>query len=221
MILFAITLVIAGVLTGIINSFIEDDNVSGAVSRIIISIFVILLFYNKDNFRYNFSGFKLMLPLLLFGLYKIPLCFYTQGEVSDILTGIICGLAPGIYEEFLFRGIFIDRLSRKYKSNVKIVLISAIVFSLVHLTNAVGQDLPSVIFQLIFSVAFGIAIGGFYIKTKDICSAIIAHAATDSIGYIFISNPTSSALLLLLVVILCVFEAVYGILLSKKCENTA
>lgn len=113
LILFAITLVISGILAGIINIFVKDDNISGAISRIIVSIFMILLFYNKDNFKYNFRGLKLMLPLLLFGLYKIPLWFYTQGEISNILTGFICGLAPGIYEEFLFRGIFIDRLSRK------------------------------------------------------------------------------------------------------------
>ena len=221
LILFAITLVISGILGGIINIFVKDDNISGAISRIIVSIFMILLFYNKDNFKYNFRGLKLMLPLLLFGLYKIPLWFYTQGEISNILTGFICGLAPGIYEEFLFRGIFIDRLSRKYKSNVKILLLSTIVFSLVHLTNAVGQDLTSVIFQVIFSVAFGIAVGGVYIKTKDICSVIIVHAATDIIGYIFISNPTSSDLALILVVILCVWESLYGFLLLKKSANIA
>ena len=221
LILFAITLVISGILGGIINIFVKDDNISGAISRIIVSIFMILLFYNKDNFKYNFRGLKFMLPLLLFGLYKIPLWFYTQGEISNILTGFICGLAPGIYEEFLFRGIFIDRLSRKYKSNVKILLLSTIVFSLVHLTNAVGQDLTSVIFQVIFSVAFGIAVGGVYIKTKDICSVIIVHAATDIIGYIFISNPTSSDLALILVVILCVCESLYGFLLLKKSADIA
>ena len=221
LILFAITLVISGILGGIINIFVKDDNISGAISRIIVSIFMILLFYNKDNFKYNFRGLKLMLPLLLFGLYKIPLWFYTQGEISNILTGFICGLAPGIYEEFLFRVIFIDRLSRNYKSNVKILLLSTIVFSLVHLTNAVGQDLTSVIFHVIFSVAFGIAGGGVYIKTKDICSVIIVHAATDIIGYIFISNPTSSDLAPILVVILCVCESLYGFLLLKKSANIA
>lgn len=223
LILFAITLVISGILAGIISIFIKDDDISisGAVARIIVSIFMISLFYNKDNFKYNFRGLKLMLPLLLFGLYKIPLWFYTQGEMSNVLTGFICGLAPGIYEEFLFRGIFMDQLSRKYKSNAKILLLSTIVFSLVHLTNAIGQDLTSVIFQVIFSVAFGIAVGGFYIKTKDICSVIIVHAATDIIGYIFISNPTSSYLALILVAILCVSESLYGILLSKNSANIA
>lgn len=218
-ILLIVTLIISGILAGIINIFIKDISISISISRIIVSIFMIFTFYNKENYKYNFKGFKLMLPLLLFGLYKIPLCFYTNGTISNILVGFICGLAPGIYEEILFREIFINRLNRKYQSNMKILLISTTIFSLTHLTNIVGQDLISVILQVTFSFAAGLAFGGVYIKTKDLCSVIIAHAFTDITGYIFISNPTSSYLVMFLVIILLIFESVYGVLLTKTSKN--
>lgn len=83
LVLFIITLLISGLFSAFVDIFIQDIKISGAIARIVTGVFIILLFYNKSNFKYSFGGFKFMLPLLLLGLYKIPLCIYTKGEISD------------------------------------------------------------------------------------------------------------------------------------------
>lgn len=223
LVLFIVTLLAAGVFSAIINTFINNIDVSGSISRIIISVFIILLFYTKSNLKYSFRGFKFMLPLLLFGLYKIPLCFYTKGgvsdDVNDILVAVICGFAPAIYEEVLFRGILIDGLSKKRVSNLKTLFISASVFSLVHLTNIVGKDLIDVVFQVVFSFSCGLAFGGVYIKTKDICSVIAAHAITDIVGYMLTINKTDSYVVMILLLVLLILESLYGVWLAKRADK--
>lgn len=119
----------------------------------------------------------------------------------------------------MFRGILIDGLSQKRVSNLKTLFISASVFSLVHLTNIVGKDLIDVVFQVVFSFSYGLAFGGVYIKTKDICSVIAAHAITDIVGYMLTINKTDSYVVMILWLVLLISESLYGVWLAKRADK--
>ena len=73
-------------------------------------------------------------------------------------------IAP-LFEELIFRKIFIDRLSKIYTIKLSIIF-SSICFSLYHLPN---------FSNLIPTVILGLISGYLYIKSKNITISIIFH----------------------------------------------
>ncbi|MBQ0064407.1 MAG: CPBP family intramembrane metalloprotease, partial [Firmicutes bacterium] len=166
-ILFVIGVLFAGVVGGILNVLGFDNNVSGSIARILIGIVFLVIHYKKFKFGHSFKGLVVMLPVLLLAIYKIPYHYISGGGTPNAVTVpiLIIGLAPAIFEEILFRGILVFNLKKKLDNPIAIVFISALVFSLVHLTNIMGMDLISLLVQLIMAFVTGVVLGAVYLKT--------------------------------------------------------
>ena len=115
-------------------------------------------------------NFGVMLPIISL----IPMPEIVQ-NVFDNLTGqyglfffLLVVVAAPVLEELIFRGIMLDGLLKKY-SPIKAILISSILFGLVHLNP----------WQFITALSFGIFSGWIYYKTKNVSFSIIIHAANN------------------------------------------
>lgn len=217
-ILFVIGLLMAGVVAGVLNMFGCNNEVSASVARILIGVAFLAAFHRSFKFDNSFKGFVPMLPVLLLAIYKIPYHFISGGGAPNAITAsvLLIGLAPAVFEEVLFRGIFISNLKKKYNSPTAIVLISAIVFSLVHLTNIGGMDMISLLLQLIMALVVGIVLGAIYLYTGDLVSVIAAHFAVDILGVIFCGGETTPYYFLAILAAVWIFETVYGFWLVRK-----
>jgi membrane protease YdiL (CAAX protease family) len=81
-----------------------------------------------------------------------------------IVSIIMVGIIPGFAEEMLFRGVLLNGLEKNY-SNKKAILISALLFGIVHLNP----------WQFVTAFIIGIVSAWIYIKTKSIVLCIYMH----------------------------------------------
>lgn len=91
----------------------------------------------------------------------------------------------GVAEEFLCRGWLLNEFLERYGDSKKgvwfSIIISGIIFGLMHLGNiyTMGQDIPVTISQALSATGTGIFLGLIYYKTKNIWSVIFLHGFWD------------------------------------------
>jgi len=109
----------------------------------------------------------------------IPVYLYQVMEImsdGSLLSFVAIVLLPSFLEEFLFRGIILDGLSKTMDVNYAILL-SALFFGLFH-----GN-----LIQGIGGFTIGLYLGWIYIKTESILYPILLHGLNNGLGWIFLS----------------------------------
>ena len=131
---------------------------------------------------------------ILYGQYSFSITRVTPPDSWNIITSI----NSGIYEEMLFRGLIITLLLKKY-SELKSIIISAILFGLLHILNLfnVGNSITTA--DLFFSfgnVIWAFIIGLFYgftfVKTKSVIPGIIVHYLGNTLLDLWVFMPNVS-----------------------------
>ncbi len=223
-ILFVVVLLLAAVLEAVLQAVGCNPTLGSAIARILIGLILLAIFYKSFQFRNSLKGLLITLPSLLFGLYKIPYHFISGGTGADFnkltLTIFLAGLAPAIFEEVLFRGICIANLKKKYNNPYAIVLISAVIFSLAHVTSLIGMDALSVLLQVITSLVLGIVWGAIYLRSGDLLSLIFSHFVVDVLSDICVSGDTTPGYFLVIMIVLLLLELAYGLLLLRKLPHS-
>ncbi len=95
--------------------------------------------------------------------------------ITLIITSIVC-----LYEEMIYRGFFIERLSWFMKPYAAIAF-STFLFAFMHFTPG---NLPIVLFDLTFVLFDGIIYSVIYIKTRNIYASFLTHMIADIFGII-------------------------------------
>ncbi len=224
-VLFEIVLIIlsflaAGIFVFAGSIFYLPSEFSSSIGRIATGLFLIFLYRRAFKENRLFGDVRYLIPALLFAVWNI---FYNLssgmklGGAAYFVEGVITALAPAIFEEVIFRGIFLYNLKKKGYKDLFAVLISALVFSLVHLTNIAGLDAATVALQVGYSFVIGLVFAAVYLKNRSIVEVILAHFLIDFSNRIFMeSSSSSSTLQVILFVILLVLEAVYALWLMMK-----
>lgn len=145
---------------------------------------------NDNSFNLNIEN-KRIIPFviigtlaLLFGIISpignlIPMpesikkAFMDFGSHTGFLLFVLMVVAAPILEELIFRGIILDGLLKKY-SPIKSILISSLLFGLVHLNP----------WQFITGLIIGIFSGWVYYRTRSLSISIIIHAAANLSGFL-------------------------------------
>jgi len=99
--------------------------------------------------------------------------FLTLASQTGVFTFITLVIAAPILEELIFRGIILDGLLKRY-SPTKSILISSLLFGLVHLNP----------WQFVTGFVLGIFIGWVYNNTKSLTTSIIIHASFNLTAYL-------------------------------------
>ena len=131
------------------------SKIEGGVGRIILMTFVVALL------------------LVVNFLLQIALCYIGEAEPFqfNIFVYIATGLLAPILEEIVCRGIIVDTLREKHK-NVFVVIISALIFYVIH-----GNPLN------IGAFLFGIFASFTVLKTKNIIPGMVVHLIYNQITY--------------------------------------
>lgn len=105
-------------------------------------------------------------------------------NIPNLISLIILAITIGMAEEFFFRGFIqgeiVDAYGKSRKQVIISVVVSGVIFGLVHLTNALsGQDIITTIMQVLQASSLGILLGSIYFITKNIWSVVFLHAFYD------------------------------------------
>jgi uncharacterized protein len=85
-------------------------------------------------------------------------------------------LTAGIIEEFIFRGYILSRLSLFFKNKHWPVIISALIFTSIHLAY-------KTVHELIFVFLIGLIFGYYYQRYRNLMVLIIVHFAIDYLAF--------------------------------------
>ena len=219
-ILIVAAFVVTGVLTALTTAVGLSTEGGTVIGRIIVAAVLILLFHACFHWDKSFSGVALAWPVLIVVAWNI-VYHLMEGAgfvaASAIPGAILAGLAPGLFEEVIFRGIIIDKLRASGKGVWYSLIVSALLFALVHLTNIVGMSLANVLVQVTYSLVIGLFLGAVYLASDDIAAVILAHASIDISNQIFATSPNvSSAVMVVVFLIVLAVLAVYALMLARK-----
>ena len=222
-ILIVAAFVVTGVLTALTTAVGFSTEGGTVIGRIVVAAVLILLFHACFHWDKSFSGIALAWPVLIVVAWNI-VYHLMEGAgfvaASAIPGAILAGLAPGLFEEVIFRGIIIDRLLASGKGVWYSLIVSALLFALVHLTNIVGMSLANVLVQVAYSLVIGLFLGAVYLASDDIAAVILAHASTDISNQIFATSPNvSSAVIVAVFLIVLAVLAVYALMLARKTDR--
>ena len=84
-------------------------------------------------------------------------------------------------------------LKKKEYSDISCLLITAVVFSVVHLTNLAGQSFATVALQTVYSFVIGLALAAVYLKNKSIVQVIAAHFLIGFTNRIYMEQAGAAA----------------------------
>jgi membrane protease YdiL (CAAX protease family) len=84
----------------------------------------------------------------------------------------LCVTAP-VFEELIYRGIILEKLSKRYNMGVSIV-VSAVIFGLIHANLHQGVN----------AFFIGLILGFIYIKTNSLLLCMFGHFANNFLGFI-------------------------------------
>lgn len=133
-------------------------------------------------------GIKRGIPIFVVSLISLMSSLTgIMGEelnVPNLISLIILAVTIGMAEEFFFRGFIqgeiVDAYGKSRKQVIISVVVSGVIFGLVHLTNALsGQDIITTLMQVIQASSLGILLGSIYFITKNIWSVVFLHAFYD------------------------------------------
>ena len=221
-VIFEIILIVASLVITVAVSiplqvFYLSNELTMAFARIITGGALFIVFLYCFNPRKQFSSFPIILPGFLFALWNVANCFMSSGNIEvPTIEMFIQAIAPAVFEEVIFREIFIYHLKENGQNQLMCTLISAAVFSLIHLTNAVGASMIQTFIQVGYAFVIGLVFGAIYTKSDDLISLIIVHCSIDLTSRIFTSGNAASLLVLIPFILLLIGETVYAIKLVSN-----
>ncbi len=192
--------------------------ISSSFGRLAAALVLFLVFIRAFRPEKLFSGLVIMLPALGFALWNVINCFLTGGGnmTAPDLGILITAAAPAVFEEIIFREIFIHDLEKAGQGPLPALVLSAAVFALVHLTNAVGGAPLQTLIQTGYAFVVGLVLGAVYIVSGDLFAVILAHLAVDLTSHIFPGGNTTPIPVIAVFLVLLVMEAAYAFWLIRK-----
>ena len=170
------------------------------VAAILVTLFFQLRFRKEFDGMFGWSSFGLVLalPALLFvmsNLFSIDTMQFTflnpEVTVNPIGISLFMAMAPGISEELLFRGIPASNWMRTAKDEgtvIKCVIITSVLFGLVHGVNALaGAAITATLFQVFYATCLGLLFCTIFLRTGSIWPTIIVHTLIDFSGFLFMN----------------------------------
>jgi membrane protease YdiL (CAAX protease family) len=110
------------------------------------------------------------------------------GTVTAFLWSIILSLITAISEETVFRGYILSRLSEALASENVALVLSAVLFSLIHIPMAVftlHYPLMQLVTYLFLIFIFGLGSGWLFLRTRTVAASIITHSLWGWAVYLF------------------------------------
>lgn len=197
-ILVVVILLIIDMLFMFYNNF-ENKVLSDSIVRLLYSVVIIIMIY---AFKFNLlkpRSYKAMifaLPALLVAINNFPFVAYLSGNTTfnssttDVYYFILQVISTGLFEELIFRGLFLywmlDLFKDKKHAILKAMIISSLIFGFVHLFNIfAGASIPMTLLQMLYSTLTGLMWSATLILTRNIWLTALMHAIYNFAGLFF------------------------------------
>lgn len=112
---------------------------------------------------------------------------------------VIMACVAGTVEETIFRGLPVSYLMRQIKKKSLIpwiVIVTGLVFGLVHVTNIFsGARIDSSVLQVITATSTGIMFAALFLRSGSLLPAIIAHTLNDVYAFMNLDLVSESGIL--------------------------
>ncbi|MCG6138112.1 MAG: CPBP family intramembrane metalloprotease [Nostoc sp. LLA-1] len=152
----------------------------------IIGLVLLLILFSLSAYLVSFSLLSWVAPgfvqELLRQVANNPYPESSAPLLNNILAAIATVVVAPIAEEFIFRGVILQRWAAKWGIRTALIT-SSLLFGVLH-ANIVGLSM------------FGIIMGVLYIKTRTLIVPIVCHAVNNliavSMGFFASESPTTS-----------------------------
>lgn len=188
------------------------------------AVLTAIIYIWKSDYTFTEIGFKHIekgtIPIIL---YFLPLAVleiigFAVGfnfNIKYLFAAIFCTAAVGFAEEIYFRGIIFKILETK--GTKKAIIISSVIFGVMHAANIVGgADIFYTCLQIVFAFVLGIVFAEIFYFTKSLIPVIILHFLHDCFGFIENTPTTQTAFILGGIQILIL--VIYAIYMWKKID---
>ena len=125
----------------------------------------------------------LLLPLFFPGLvFIVNLNFGCHKGSLALGIAILTYLVRGLMEEVVFRGVIQGHLRKQYpdKSLHKVILITAILFALIHFVNIRHAGIQNVLLQVIAAFYMGLFFGALMVRINNVWLLGIVHGVLNT-----------------------------------------
>ncbi len=169
--------------------------------------------FDKKQIWWLVPSLVIVFAMFFAGMYAFFTENLSTSQWQQIALICFTTFLVGFSEELMFRGIVFNTFFKTH-SKIKAVLISAVVFSLLHSVNVFGGlAFTSMLIQLVLTFFFGLFFALIFMRVKSIVPLIIFHwlwdfcLIADSVvdGKSAIGTISSGHLLLELVLIIVLF----------------
>lgn len=120
---------------------------------------------------------------------------YGKAGAGIVAAWLCAGLAIGLAEELLTRGLVVKLMRNAGHRELHVALVSALLFAAMHAGNMFsGQSLFATLLQLVYTFAFGVCMYLALRVTGILIWPILLHASTDPSIYLLTQYPGDSSL---------------------------
>ena len=142
------------------------------------------------------------IPSLLFigwNIYYNLDCGNRIGEVDWLVKAAITAIALALFEEVLYRGIFIYNLERNDFNAFGCLVFSSIFYVLTQIPNFLGKDLLSTGLEVAYALVLGLALGAVYQRNHRILQIVLIRFLIEFSAGIFTGETSGYTKLQLIV----------------------
>ena len=209
-----------------------SDDVTGIVAESVklLTLFPVIFMAKKWlNKRFTFGFQKanigksilLALPLLL--LILISIKPNIQGSALQWAAVTIMAVSAGVFEEGVVRGFILTNFMYRWKNKphyiLKSVVLSSVIFGLIHFVNLNRAAFLPTLVQVIYAMFLGAAFGAVFIRTHNLWGGIIAHALIDFSNDLPRAQAAASGgqngASMILEILICAVFLLYGLFLIR------
>lgn len=139
-----------------------------------------------------------------------------------LIESILYNVSLAIIEELYVRGLLLNTFrsvfAKRRRGVLWAVVLSSAIFGLGHIPGALGQPLPVIIGQVIWTFGLGIFLGAVYVKTANLWCVILFHYIFNLAGllYCFSTQTSYPTVSLAIIIPLFLLLGVYGIVSMYK-----
>ena len=218
-VLFTIILFFAGLVLALVCSLpcavIGLENGTD-IGRILAGVILLMVFRYTVPKNSLFKGIGLIIPGLLFVVWNIAYNLLSGASVTTPgLIDVIACIAPALFEETIFRVISIYFLKENGRSNLEALILSAVIFGVVHLTNIAGMTPVNAAVQAGYAAVIGLVLGAVYLRSHDMFSVFLLHFLIDFSNRFFTDSTGTTPVMIIAFVVVLLIEAVYAFTLVK------
>ncbi|MDO4804136.1 MAG: type II CAAX endopeptidase family protein [Lachnospiraceae bacterium] len=237
LLVYAGVTIVVGLINYPLSMLVKGYDASTGFIGVIIGA-VVTTFAYKKWFEPEFKGFtygsdigagiRIGIPYYIYWVISVLVTIlFTESKFQlASLTAVQAAFSAGCLEEVIFRGGVLNTMLRGRKKQgdaIKALVISSVIFGLVHLANlSSGANAARTVIQVFTASGIGFVNGVIYLVSGNLLLVIILHTIHDIIALSFTGVTEAGVITagvtwdIWLDLLLCVALAVYAIVMLRR-----